>query len=155
LATIFGNSVATGQFVRTTHDTLSVDVCDSSQKDGVNISSTANNSNESGASLGNKPSKSARKDDNVVDDLVGAIDRGTETLASLADVIKKVSTAKKTNIALPYGLFEEVDNLLGFELEHKSKYFTHLVDNPDIARVFIKLPLLYKISWVITFLNEN
>jgi hypothetical protein len=51
-------------------------------------------------------------------------------------------------------LFEEVDNLLGFELEHKSKYFAYLVTNPDIARAFMKLSLLYKISWVTIFLNE-
>ncbi|KAG8048121.1 hypothetical protein GUJ93_ZPchr0008g12556 [Zizania palustris] len=56
------------------------------------------------------------KIDDVVDGLVGAIDRGTETLASLAEVIKEVAAAKTTL----NGLFEEVDNLPGFELEHKS-----------------------------------
>ncbi|KAG8083998.1 hypothetical protein GUJ93_ZPchr0010g9550 [Zizania palustris] len=106
---------------------------------------------ESGTSLGNKPSKRAKNDDSVVDGLVGAIDRGTETLASLAEVIKEVAAAKTT----PDGLFEEVDNLPGFELEHKSKYFAYLVANPDIARAFMKLPLLYKISWISTFLNQN
>ncbi|KAG8087516.1 hypothetical protein GUJ93_ZPchr0010g9442 [Zizania palustris] len=63
--------------------------------------------NESGTSSGNKPSKRAKKDDSVVDGLVGTIDRGTETLASLAEVIKEVAAAKTT----PEGLFEEVDNL--------------------------------------------
>jgi hypothetical protein len=101
--------------------------------------------------LGNKPSKRARKDDNVVDGLVGAIDYGSETLASLADVIKEVAATKTSSD----GLFEDVDNLPCFELEHKSKYFTYLVANPDIARAFIKLPLLYKISWVTTFLNKT
>ncbi|KAG8065014.1 hypothetical protein GUJ93_ZPchr0004g39455 [Zizania palustris] len=120
------------------------DMCDNSQKDGMTP-------NESGTSLGNKPSKKAKKDDNVVDDLVGAIDRGTETLASLAEVIKEVVAAKTT----PDGLFEEVDNLPGFELEHKSKYFSYLVANLDIAKAFMKLPLLYKISWISTFLNQN
>jgi hypothetical protein len=115
----------------------------------MRASSAANNPNESGTSSDNKPSKRARKDDNVVDDLVGAIDCGTETLASLADVIKEVDAAKIS----PDGLFE-VDNLPGFELEHKSKYFAYLVANPDIVRVFIKLSLLFKILWVTTFLNE-
>jgi hypothetical protein len=153
LATIFDNSVATGQFVRTSQEPLSADVCDNSHKDGINMgaSSSTNNLNESGTSSGNKPFKRARKDDNVVDDLVGAIDRGSETLASLAVVIKEVAAAKKT----PDGLFEEVYNLLGFELEHKSKYFTYLVANPDIVRVLMKLLLLYKVSWVTTFLNET
>jgi hypothetical protein len=110
----------------------------------MGASSATNNLNESGTSLGNKPSKRARKDDNIVDGLVGAIDRDSETLASLADVIKEVDATKTS----PDGLFEEVDNLLGFELEHKSKYFAYLVANPDIARTFMKLPLVYKISWV-------
>jgi hypothetical protein len=56
---------------------------------------------------------------------------------------------------LPNDLFEQVDNIIGFELEHKSNYFTYLVANPNIARVFIKLSLLYKISWVTTFLNKK
>jgi hypothetical protein len=152
LATIFGNSIATGQFVRTSQDPFSADVCDNSQKNGINMgaSSAANNLNESGTSSGNKSSKRARKDDNVVDGLVGAIDCGSETLASLADVIKEVATTK----IAPDGLFEEVDNLPSFELEHKSKYFTYLVANPDIARAFMKLPMLYKISCVTTFLNK-
>ncbi|KAG8079490.1 hypothetical protein GUJ93_ZPchr0007g6091 [Zizania palustris] len=144
LATIFGNSVATGQFVRTSQEQFYVDMCDNSHKDGMTP-------NESGTSSDNKPSKRAKKDDSVVDDLVGAIDRGTETLASLAEVIKEVAAAKTT----PEGLFEEVDNLPGFELEHKSKYFAYLVANPDIARAFMKLPLLYKITWISTFLNQN
>jgi hypothetical protein len=100
--------------VRTLQESLSAYVCDNSQKDVINMgaSSTTNNLNESGTSSGNKPSKRARKDDNVVDGLVGAIDRGSETLASLTDVIKEVAAAKTT----PDDLFEEVDNLLGFEL---------------------------------------
>jgi hypothetical protein len=123
LATIFGNSIATGQFVRTSQDPFFVDVCDNSQKDGINMgaSSATNNLNESGTSSDNKPSKRARKDDNIVDGLVGTIDRDSETLASLADVIKEV-VATKTSTD---GLFEEVDNLSGFELEHKSNYFTY------------------------------
>jgi hypothetical protein len=54
-----------------------------------------------------------------------------------------------------YSLFEEVDNLPGFELEHKSKYYTHLAANPDIATTFISLSLIYKITWVTTFVNER
>jgi hypothetical protein len=117
----------------------------------MGASSTATNPNESGASSGNKPSKRAWKDDIVVDGLARAIDCGTETLASLAVVIKEVATAK----TMLDGLFEEVDNLPGFDLEHRSKYFAYLLVNPDIARVFMKLSLLYKISWVTTFHNET
>jgi hypothetical protein len=55
-----------------------------------------------------------------------------------------VSATKIAKIALSESLFEEVGNLRGFELEHNSKYFTYLIANPDIVRVFIKLQLLYK-----------
>jgi hypothetical protein len=80
----------------------------------------------------------------LMDGLVGAIDWGNETLVSLADVINEVSATKIAKIALSKSLFEEVGNLWGFELEHNSKYFTYLIANPDIVRVFIKLQLLYK-----------
>jgi hypothetical protein len=53
-----------------------------------------------------------------------------------------VAAAKTRKLALPDDLFNAVDNLLGFELKHKSKYFTYLVANSDIARAFMKLPLL-------------
>jgi hypothetical protein len=112
------------------------------------------------SSSGNRPSKKAKKDalkndDNSVDGLVEAIDYGTQTLATLADAIKDATIAKTTKKALPDGLFEEVDNLLSFELEHKYKYYTHLVANPDIAIMFMSLPLFYKITWVTTFVNER
>ncbi|KAG8095477.1 hypothetical protein GUJ93_ZPchr0012g19486 [Zizania palustris] len=110
LGIIFGKSVAMRQFVRTSQEQFSGDVCDNSQKDGMTP-------NESGTSSGNKPSERAKKDDNVVDDLVGAIDRGTETLASLVEVIKEVVAAK----TMPNGLFEEVDNLTAhFSPKHGS-----------------------------------
>jgi hypothetical protein len=119
-------------------------MCVNSLKDGINMrrSSAANNLNESVTSSSNKSSKRGRKDDNVVDGLVGAIDRGIETLTSLANVIKEVAIAKTASD----GLFNEVDILSNFELEHKSKYFAYLVANPDILRAFMKLLLLYKIS---------
>jgi hypothetical protein len=52
-------------------------------------------------------------------------------------------------------LFENIDNLPGSELEYKSKYYAHLVANPDITREFMKLPLFYKMSWVTGFLHEK
>jgi hypothetical protein len=65
--------------------------------------------------------------------LVQIIDHDTQTLATLVDAIKEGALAKK---ALPNDLFEEVDNLPGFELKHKYRYYAHLVANPDIASRF-------------------
>jgi hypothetical protein len=60
--------------------------------------------NETVASSGNRPSKRVNKDalkndDNSVDDSVQAIDRDTQTLATLANAIKETTLAKK---ALPW-----------------------------------------------------
>jgi hypothetical protein len=112
---------------------------DSAQKDGVNFwaASSAVNENDIGASSANKPSKRSKKDDGGVDFLVKAFYCGTQILANAIKEVLAVSTT------LPDGLFKIVDNLLGFQVEHKSKYYAHLVAN--LARAFINLPLLYKI----------
>jgi hypothetical protein len=76
-----------------------------------------------------------------------------ETLSALVDVLKEVTVAKTTKKNLSDDLFEEVDNLSGFEIHHKSKYYAYLVANPHIAWAFIDLPLLYKVSWVTSFVD--
>jgi hypothetical protein len=84
-------------------------------------------------------------------DLVGAFERGTETLT---DVIKIAAKTVACNI-LPNGLFESVNTLPGFELQHKIKYYAHLVANSESARVFIDMSFEYKLSWVSTFVNDG
>jgi hypothetical protein len=98
----------------------------------------------------NRPTKRAKTVESGVD-LVGAFERDTQTLA---DAIKTATKTIVDNVLLN-GLFESVDTLLGFELQHKAKYYAHLVANPDSARVFIDLPFEYKLSWVSTFVSEN
>jgi hypothetical protein len=130
-------------------------VGDNTQKDGVGASSSAAiNPNEVGASSSGRPSKRAKKDDNAHDGLVQVIDRGNKILTALADVLREVAVAT-TKANLPYGLFEEVDNLLGFEIHHKFKHYAYLVANPQIARMFMDLSLLYKVSWITSFIDEN
>jgi hypothetical protein len=75
-----------------------------SQKDGVNFgaSSSAINQNNIGTSSGKKSSKRDKNDDNIVDLLVQAFNRGTEWLATLVDAKKKAAVAKT---ALPDDLF--------------------------------------------------
>jgi hypothetical protein len=139
----------------TSHEPLA-EVGDNTQKNGVGASSSATtNPNDVGASSSAIPSKRAKKDDNAHDGLVQAIDRGNEILSALADVIREVVVAKMVNANLPDGLFEDVDNLSDFEIRHKSKCYAYLMANPHIARVFIDLPLLYKVSWITSFVDEN
>jgi hypothetical protein len=131
-------------------------VGDNTQKDGVRASSSAAiNPNDIGASSSARPSKRGKKDDNAHYGLVQVIDRDNETITALVDVLREVIVAKTTKANLPIDLFEEVDNLSGFKIHHKSKYYAYLMANPQIARVFIDLLLLYKVSWVTRFVDEN
>jgi hypothetical protein len=58
LATIFDNSVANGQFARTSHKSLATEVGDNTQKDGVGASSSAAiNPNEVASSSSDRLSK--------------------------------------------------------------------------------------------------
>jgi hypothetical protein len=98
----------------------------------------------------NRPIKRAKTVESGVD-LVGAFEHGTQTLA---DAIKTIAKIVAGNV-LSNGLFDSVDTLPGLELQHKTKYYAHLVANPDSARVFINLPVEYKLSWVSTFVSEN
>jgi hypothetical protein len=41
---------------------------------------------------------------------------------------------------------------LDFEIHHKPKYYAYLAANPHIARTFMDLSLLYKVSWVSSLL---
>ncbi|PUZ44784.1 hypothetical protein GQ55_8G151300 [Panicum hallii var. hallii] len=83
LATIFGDSVATEQFVKTSSEPLAVDVEDDTQKDEMNgTPSSSTIDKDDMAASGNRPSKRAKKDDNGADPLVQAFDHGTQTLAS-------------------------------------------------------------------------
>jgi hypothetical protein len=141
--------------VRTSHESFATKVCDNTQKDEVGASSNAINPNEVGTSSGTRPSKRAKKDENARDGLVQVIDSSNETLSTLVDVIREVTTAKTTKATLPDGLFEGVDNLPCVEIRHKSMYYTYLGANLDIAMAFINLSLLYKVSWITSIVDEK
>jgi hypothetical protein len=141
--------------VRTSHESLATEVCDNTQKDGVAASPNSTNPNEVRSSSATRPSKRAKKDENTHDNLIQAIDSGNVTLSAVADAMREVVIAKTAKATLADGLFEEVDNFSGFEIHHKSKYYGYLVANPDIARAFMNLSLLYKVSWVISFVDEK
>jgi hypothetical protein len=141
--------------VRTSHESLATEVCDNTQKDGVAASPNSTNPNEVRSSSATRPSKRAKKDENTHDNLIQAIDSGNVTLSVVADAMREVVIAKTAKATLADGLFEEVDNFSGFEIHHKSKYYGYLVANPDIARAFMNLSLLYKVSWVISFVDEK
>jgi hypothetical protein len=62
LATIFDDSIAAGQFARTSHESLATEVGDNTQKDGVEASSSAAiNPNEVGVSSSARASKESQE----------------------------------------------------------------------------------------------
>jgi hypothetical protein len=136
--------------VKTSSEPLAVDVEEDTQKDEMNvgISSSATIDKDDTAASGNRPSKRAKKDDNGADPLVQAFDRGTQTIAS---AIRDAASKE----ALPPGLSEAVDSLPGFELEHKAKYYSYLLNHPNVAHGFVDAPLLYKLSMVTEFINAD
>lgn len=154
LATIYGNSTATGRFVKTSNDPLGVDELNT-QKEMENIGTPTNGLNDKEGSPpkrdeggSSRPSKRAKKDECGADPLVQAFQSGAETIAN---AIEKAAASK----GLPNGLFEAVDSLPGFELEHKSRYYSHMLGDPNLANGFMNVPVLYKITMVTDFMNKN
>jgi hypothetical protein len=117
------------------------------QKEGCIATSSVVHENDTAATSATKPSKKAKREDNDTEFLVEAFQHATQTLAS---AIKEAA-----NKPLLASLFEDVDNILGFEIAHKSKYYSHLVSNPDVAHAFMDVPLLYKVSTITDFVNEK
>ncbi|OEL18125.1 hypothetical protein BAE44_0020856, partial [Dichanthelium oligosanthes] len=147
LDTIFGNNVATGQYAKSSNEPLGIEGCE--ENDGGHKGAGTTNEETGITSSSSRPSKKAKIVDSDIDCLVGAFDHASEKLAT---AIKGAATTDKD---MPEGLFETVDNLLGFEHIHKSLYYAHLVDNPHIAAAFISLPFDPKIIWVTKFVTDK
>jgi hypothetical protein len=156
LATIFGNSVATGQYAKSSNEPIGTDKSEGvsnganaiAESDGLNhgIGKSVVNDDISSSA---RPAKRAKTIDDTgrkTDCLVEAFDCGSQRLAKAIE---------KANNALPDGLFEAVDSLPGFELHHKSRYYHHLVRHPNDAHAFVNLPSDWKLSWFSSFVSEN
>jgi hypothetical protein len=103
LPEVLGSRMRMGlqQFVKTSHESLAIEVCDNTLKDGVTASPNATNPNEVGTFSATRPSKRAKKDENAHDDLVQVIDRGNKILSALADAMREVAIAKTVKATLP------------------------------------------------------
>jgi len=143
LATIFGNNVATGQYAKGSNDPLGT-----AGEDGENEGKTMV-LQPLDDNVASRPNKRAKIIEGDGDGLVAALKEGSE---KLSDAIKE---ATKADNVLPPELFDTVNNLPGFEHEHKSFYFLHLVNNAHIARAFSSLPIDHKITWMAKFVTDN
>ncbi|PVH47584.1 hypothetical protein PAHAL_4G093400 [Panicum hallii] len=122
LATIFGNSVATGQFAKSSNEPLGVDADCTAENDDNGAAvmtngqaqSDVNDANGASCSAATRPYKKAKVVEAANESLAGVLERSTQTLAN---AIKEAAVA---NRALPEGLFSIVDNLPNFEIQDKS-----------------------------------
>ena len=117
LATIFGNSVATGQYAKSSNEPLGIDGVNNgadgnAESEGMNHGIDKSVVNDDISSLARPAKRDKTIDDSrrKTDCLVEAFDHGSERLAKV----------EKASSALPDGLFEAVDSLPGFQLNHKS-----------------------------------
>ncbi|WVZ50450.1 hypothetical protein U9M48_001702 [Paspalum notatum var. saurae] len=149
LATIFVNSVATGQYARGSNEPLGTAGDDIEEIQGEDTGAAVTADDGGATSSATRPNKRAEIVQGNADGLVAAFDCASERLSG---AIKEAATADKD---MPEGLFDTVNTLPGFEHEHKSFYFEHLVNNPHIARAFNRLPFDHKLTWVAKFVSNN
>ena len=150
MLTIFGNSVATGQYAKGSNEPLATEVEDSdiAQVEPDN-GATATADDNGASSSATKPSKRAKIADHEEDGLIRAF---KDTGEMIAHAIEKAATGDN---ALPHDLFQNVFSLPGFDDIHKSFYYAYLVEKPHVARAFNALPFDYKISWLAKFVSKT
>ncbi|WVZ50451.1 hypothetical protein U9M48_001702 [Paspalum notatum var. saurae] len=141
--------VATGQYARGSNEPLGTAGDDIEEIQGEDTGAAVTADDGGATSSATRPNKRAEIVQGNADGLVAAFDCASERLSG---AIKEAATADKD---MPEGLFDTVNTLPGFEHEHKSFYFEHLVNNPHIARAFNRLPFDHKLTWVAKFVSNN
>ncbi|CAO2210357.1 unnamed protein product [Urochloa humidicola] len=153
METIFGASMATGNFAKDTNAPLGrEDDDDDSQNndDEVTAQGFSDGPVTQGAtSSASRPTKKAKFAEIEEEGLVGAIKTAGK---DLADAIKLVA---KSDNDLPDDLFHMLNSIPGFNSAHISFYYAHLVAHPHIGRAFYNLPYENKLHWVSQFIAER
>lgn len=154
MATIFGNSLATGKYAKGSSEPLCTDTIGESEAgddDGNRngVGNAAATTNESGATSSSTKPKRAKTSTAVEDGLQTTFRDVGERIAVAID------KAGSTTNSIPEDLFSNLLSLPGFEEVHISHYYAHLVENPHIARSFNLLPLSHKCIWVARFISKH
>ncbi|KAI4967607.1 hypothetical protein ZWY2020_020516, partial [Hordeum vulgare] len=144
LASIYGTIGAKGLGPRSGNDLLSIDIEDEENAE-VNTSPNVGESSDPKA-----PPKKKAKVKNVDDDPL---------VITLKDGFKLVGEALAKSSGdeddIPDDLWDVVFVLPDFDEEHLAHYHAHLVDNPKIARAFMKLTQINKSIWVSRYVKKN
>jgi hypothetical protein len=141
METIFGSTTATGKYAKSGNDPLSIDLEDESELQ------TSPNVGESSAKA---PPKKKAKIVHIEDDpLVTTLKDGFKMMA---DALAK---SGGDDDAIPDDLWDALVALRGFNEGHIAHYYAHLVDNPKIAKAFMKLKLDNKLVWVARYVEKT
>ncbi|KAL6906486.1 hypothetical protein ACP4OV_004087 [Aristida adscensionis] len=154
MATIFGNSMATGDYAKGANDPLATDVMDvtssETSRDTTNteaIEEGQTSENIRGESSGTKPSKKAKI--SADDDILSVMTSG---LNKIGNAIEKAFAPEPE---IPEDLLDHLMALPGFEETHLYHYYAHLCDRPAIACAFNRLGFSGKIIWVTKYICEH
>ncbi|KAK3133233.1 hypothetical protein QOZ80_6AG0534060 [Eleusine coracana subsp. coracana] len=147
LAIIFENSMATENYAKDSSSALGSEDVEHGPEPNVNVVPRTPDENgaSSSATRSNKRARTTENKDN--DPLVRAIDRGSERIAS---TIEKLAEKR-----VPSDLIVKVQELPNFDDTHKSYYYSHLLENPQIAIAFYDVPFGYKLNFMAKWISEK
>ncbi|OEL28717.1 hypothetical protein BAE44_0010264 [Dichanthelium oligosanthes] len=155
MATIFGKSMATGQYAKGSSDPLGTEHGgDTEEGEEVRANDGVSTPDDNGASSFASRPKKAKTVDNEEECLIGVLKYVGEKLSIAIEKIA-VPTPPTAENDVPEDLFETLTSLPGFEESHISAYYAYLVANPHIARAFYKLPFNYKLNWFAMYVSDK
>ncbi|PVH32882.1 hypothetical protein PAHAL_9G514100 [Panicum hallii] len=170
MATIFGNSLATGAYAKGASDPLASEVtatANASQetKDGAETNEQGEgspleaeemtfsaNTNGAGSSGTKPPAAKKHKVAAVEDPNIAMVSIMSEGLGNLAAAIEKVG---KEDDGIPEGLYDDMMSIPGFDEAHLDHYYAYLCEHPSLARRFYNMRLSSKMVWVARYIKEH
>ncbi|KAJ1276649.1 hypothetical protein BS78_05G230500 [Paspalum vaginatum] len=159
MATIFGNSLATGAYAKGANDPLGSEVIEmdiapkntSSEPTELHDADGGTQPFNNGAeSAGTKQPPSKKQRLTTEEELIVMISK------SLGEVSAAINKLAEPELAVPKGLYEELKSIPGFDEAYLDHYYAYLCDNPPLARAFYALPSLSsKMIWVARYIKSH
>jgi hypothetical protein len=155
MATIFGNSLATGQYAKGSNEPLAEEVTEIEDDVGETAEAAATPS-PNAAATPSPTGPSAPKAKRAKTCAQESEDKMVATFSAVGEKIANaIVEAGKTNDELPEGLWDSMKGIPGFEPAYLSHYYAHLVENVRIARAFHSLDFANKLIWIARYVSNN
>ena len=146
MATIFGNSLATGKYAKGSNEPLATEVTDLEDDEAATFGDATHSANVDESST---PKAKKAKTSCEEDGLLATFRFVGERLAT------SIEKAGNADNELPEGLWDNMKNMLGFDQAHLSHYYAYLVENVRIARAFNSLDFDNKLIWVARYVSNH